>query len=107
MDENITASTGAAAPEVPPQAPGSALRPLTADDVIAAENKGYDHGRRHGHQECLEELRRLRDAAWSIIKHRHTAEEWQWQNLANAVNDFDAKEQRLNTPNMKSSQPGT
>ena len=82
-----------------PPAPGSAFRELTADDVVAAENKGYDHGRRHGYEECMEEMRRLRDAAWSIIIHRHTAEDWLWQNVANAVNDFDAKAQRVNAPN--------
>lgn len=86
-------------------AENATLRALTADDVTAAENKGYDHGRRHGQEECLEELRRLRDAAWSIIKHRHVAEEWQWENLANAVNAFDAKDQRLRSPNAGDQPP--
>ena len=42
---------------------GSALRPLTADDVTKANNDGYDLGRKHGHEERADIL----EWAWSVI----------------------------------------
>lgn len=66
MDHNV--SRGAQADLS--QAGCSTLRPLTADDVTAAENKGYDHGLRHGREEVadkLEAYERLKEAVlWAL-----------------------------------------
>lgn len=53
------------------EVPCSAPRALTADDVVAAENKGYDHGLRHGREEAAETIEGLRRTLRTVLASAH------------------------------------
>lgn len=46
-------------------------------------------------QSVFSEADRLKSHAQYLIKNKHQAPEWMWENLANAANDLDAAMQAL------------